>query len=262
MTQGLAFSYQVAIAVFSAMNQLISHEEQTRLLSKKNKIPPIELRQYLSQDGQGLWDTTNFEYYHFHAELKAYFQGLPSQLQSLSEEWRCYLETKRKWFLALYELIRQSWQYLTPYHKDKNGNELTPGLLAAEILEAECKGSLLPAVADRVEIDPRFNYDLPAKIAKANHKGKHSIDQLDYNCRKKWGEQYGDYSLYKAASLEPAILSWCRYAASKDKYAKDALKAYELAVEDLQSVLVKHWNYRKRKQEIWENGSRKSLNLS
>ncbi|MHC5612528.1 MAG: hypothetical protein ACYTXA_16315 [Nostoc sp.] len=240
------------------MNQMIiPHEEQAKLLSKKNEIPPIELRQHLSPDGQELWDTTNFEYYHFHAELKAYFQGLPSQLQSLSEEWRCYLEVKRKWFLALYELIRQSWQYLTPYHQDKNGNELTPGLLAAEILEAECRGSLLPAVAARVEIAPRFNYDLPAKIAKARHKGKRSIDQLNYECRKKWGEQYGDYSLYKVAATQVGILSWCRYAASQDKYAKNALKAYELAATDLQSTLHKHWNYRKRKQEIWENGNKK-----
>lgn len=245
------------------MNQLIiPGDEQNNLLSKRYKIPPIEIRQYLSLDGQELWDTTSFEYYHFHAELKAYFQGLPSQLESLGEEWRCYLEAKKKWFLALYELIRQSWHYLTPCHRDNKGNELTPGLLVAEILENECRGSLIPAVAERAEIDTRFNYELPAKIAKAKHQGERSLRQLDYKCRKKWGEQYGNYSFYDAASLEVAILSWCRYASTQDKYAKTALKAYEVAATELDAILIKYWGFRKRKQEVWENGSRKPLNIS
>jgi hypothetical protein len=230
----------------------IPTEEQQRLLSKRRKIPPIQLRESLSADGQVIWDNLNFEYHHLHKELEAYFKGLPSQLTGLSDEWRERLEATKQWFLAIYELIRQSWDYLTPYHKDGRGSVLTPGLLAAEILEADCKGSLLPAIAGRVVISPRFNYELPAKIAKAKHRGKNSLNQLTKDCSRKWGEYK------KAAALEVAVLSWCQDAATKDEYAKQALEIYNCKTNELNRINQKWANSRKGKDEPFEKGSRKT----
>lgn len=231
--------------------EIILHKEIQELLSKEGRIPPKELRPYLTPDGQELWDNIDFEYYYLHQELKAYFQGLPSQLEFLPQEDRDYLEAKKKWFLALYELIRQSWKYLTPYHNDKNGNPLTPGLLAAELLQAECQAKLIPAIAGRAEIAPRRNYELRAKIAKAEHKGARAVNQLLKDCRRQWGE------FDKPVSVIAAVLSYCR-ASSQDKYVKQALKAYDTAANELNSVVVRQGGYAKRKMEVWEKGSRKS----
>jgi hypothetical protein len=225
--------------------------EVQELLSKEGKIPPKALRPYLSHDGQELWDTVDFEYQHLHQELKAYFQGLPSQLESLPEQWRVYLEAKKRWFLSLYELIRQAWSHLTPYHQDRHGNPLTPGLLAAELLEIQCKGELLPAIAGRAEIAPRRNYELGAKIAKARHKGTRATDQLMKDARRGWGE------FYESASYIVAVLSHCR-AASHDKYVKQSLKAYDLAASELDAIIIKQGQYAKCKTQVWEKGSRKS----
>lgn len=234
-------------------SELITTEVVQELLCKQAEIPPKFLRKnYLSSDGQNLWDSVEFEYYHFHSELTAYFQGLPSQLENLDEKWRDYLEAKKHWFLALYELIRTSWKYLDVYHIDRNGRKLTPGLLTAEILESESKGKLLPAIAGRAEIAPRRNYELNAKIAKAAHKGDRSVKQLYKDSKRNWGE------FYQAESLEVAVLSYCRFAATQDKYVKSVLENYNLAALKMNAAMMKHWKYAKAKQQLWEGGSIKT----
>ncbi len=234
-------------------NGLITTKVVQELLCKRDKIPPKFLkRHYLSPDGQNIWDAVEFEYSRFHSELMAYFQGLPSQLEDLDGRWRDYLEAKKHWFLALYELVRTSWKYLDVCHIGKNGKRLTPGILTAEILESESKGKLLPAIAGRAEVAPRRNYELNSKIAKAAHRGDRASNQLYKDSKRNWGE------FYKHASLEVAVLSHCRFAANQDKYVKSVLENYDLAVRKMDAVIVKHWKYAKAKQQVWEGGSIKT----
>jgi len=233
--------------------------EQKQLLSKRGKLPPSEWRKHLSKEGLELWDSLNSDYENLHNELEAYFQGLPSQLSDLSGDKRELLEARKDWFLGFYELLRQAWDFLTPYHFDRYGNEVTPGLLASEILKQECYGSMQPAIAGRVEIAPRRNYDSFAKMLKAERRGDKAIKQFE----KDYFRQLGAYK--KNQELEVAVISYCRYAATQDKYVKKALKKFDDSRETLRAKGNRIFNVPKKKQEIWEKGFRKPqkvLNIS
>lgn len=231
---------------------LTQEEEQQELLCKWGEIPPKSCRRFLSVDGQNLWDCLEFEYEYFYRELEAFFRGEPSQLTELEPKWKHYLRAKREWFLAFYQLLRDAWRHLPEEFKSREDKKLTPGLLASEILEAESKAKLLPAIAGYVEVTPRRNYDLPAKVAKAVHRSDKFVEQV----QKDYDRQLGEF--YNAAQFEVSIISHCRGAATKDEQVKESLEAFEKQRDKLSAVIYKYWNYRKATQQIWDRGVTKT----
>ncbi|MBP5977000.1 hypothetical protein HW132_30840 [Brasilonema sp. CT11] len=85
--------------------------ETTAILYSLEDIPPLTLRPFLTKDGQELWDNCRCEHDILYQKLETFFNGLPSQLDELEPDWQNYFNTRRRWFLTLYELVRQSWKY-------------------------------------------------------------------------------------------------------------------------------------------------------
>lgn len=222
--------------------------EITAILYSLQDIPPMSLKSSLTEDGQKLWDNCRYEHDVFYQELEAYFKGLPSQLDQLeNDNWRNYFDCKRRWFLALYQVIRVSWKHLEPFHYDESGNELTPGLLVSKIIEVECFASLLPTLEDHCEIVPRRLYDLESRIAKAIH--QNTIDQLFKEIREE------NKTVDKLAIFRVIVLSYCR-GNKKDNLIARALNDYESVASELSDLTRKVGNFRRTKKQTWIDGEK------
>lgn len=235
-----------------------SKRDESIILEKINRIPPIELRSRLSSEGKEIWDDIKAEYEILRAELCAYFAGEESIL-CLGGDIEDYLKLRRDQLLSFYSLIRESWKYLHPYYGvDEHGNRLTPGLLLCATLDMEWRGKITPAVAGYCVINPRKSYELRSKIRKAKgfQGDTAKFKQKEKQLKKDLSAHAGEFQQF--VILEIAILSHCRAAAETDKSVSKKLRDFVNHSQELEKFLYRKFDFRRAKTQIWEKGERKT----
>lgn len=96
------------------MTALVPNSEAKAILIALSSLPPDYWLPHLSQDQLEHWHSKKREFELLHQELKAYFSGNATVLNSLdlSSESRELMAQLRDCYLALYALLREGWQLI------------------------------------------------------------------------------------------------------------------------------------------------------